>query len=185
MTLTVPIIHYELPDTKSFHLLYTYLYRHDVNQLIGSLLPPLPPTLIQYVVATTQMSAITGRAPNLYGASQDDEDSLSSDSEEQPRDDEHQDDDAMSDAEAQSPSPATSLPGSAPPTVEQTPQQKRNQDDTFALPRLLQQAQLIHGVWSNVIMLGIADIGVWNAMDYAWSAIMKAPIIAMEALCCQ
>ena len=137
MTLTVPVIHYELPVTKSFHLLYTYLYRHDVNQLIGSLLPPLPPTLIQYVVATTQMSAITGRAPNLYGASQDDEDSLSSDSEEQPRDGEHQDDDAMSDAEAQSPSPATSLPRSAPPTVEQTPQQKRNQDDLNKLARLL------------------------------------------------
>jgi hypothetical protein len=82
MMLTVPVVHYELPDTKSFHLLYTYLYRHDVNQLIGALLPPLPPTLIQYVVATTQMSAISGRAPNLYGASQDDEDSILSDSEE-------------------------------------------------------------------------------------------------------
>jgi len=192
MTLTVPVVHYELPDTKSFHLLYTYLYRHDINQLIGALLPPLPPTLIQYVVATTQMSAISGRAPNLYGASQDDEDS---DSEEQPQDGEHQDD-AMSDADSQSSSRTTSPPrsptASAPPAVEQTPQQKRNQDDlnklaqllanTFALPRLLQQARLIHGVWSNVIMLGIADIGVWNAMDYAWSATMKALVIATEAL---
>ena len=83
MTLTVPVVHYELPDTKSFHLLYTYLYRHDVNQLIGAY-SSSPPTLIQYVVATMQMSAISGRAPNLYGASQsqDNEDSISSDSEE-------------------------------------------------------------------------------------------------------
>jgi hypothetical protein len=194
MTLTVPVIHYELPDTKSFHLLYTYLYRHDVNQLLGALLPPLPPTLIQYVVATTQMSAISGRAPSLFGASHDDGDSDSSDSEEQRRD-EHQDS-AMSDADSESSSRTTPPPRSptvsAPPPAEQTPQQKRQQDDlnklaqllanTFALPRLLQQARIIHGVWSNVIMLGIADVGVWNAMDYAWSATMKALVIATETL---
>lgn len=197
MTLTVPVIHYELPDPKSFHLLYTYLYRHDVNQLLGALLPPLPPTLIQYVVATTQMSAISGRASILYGPLQDDEDSNSSDSEEQQRDEENQDG-AMSDAESESSSRTTSPPrsptGLAPTSAEPTPtpQQKRQQTDlnklaqllanTFALPRLLQQARLIHGVWSNVIMLGIADIGMWNAMDYAWSATMKALVIATETL---
>lgn len=195
MTLTVPVISYELPDTKSFHLLYTYIYRHDVNQLLGALLPPLPPTLIQYVVATTQMSAVSGRAPNLYDPSQDDEDSNPSDSEEQRRDEEHQDS-AMSDANSESSSRTTSPPrsptASAPPPVQQTSEQKRQQDDlnklaqllanTFALPRLLQQARLIHGVWSNVIMLGIADIGMWNAMDYAWSATMKALVISTETL---
>src|ERR1700733_12022549 len=40
----------------------------------------LSPLLSSNVVATMQMSAISGRAPNLYGASQDDEDSISSDS---------------------------------------------------------------------------------------------------------
>jgi len=84
MTLAYPFVQYELRDTKSFHLLYTYLYRHDVNQLIGALLPSLPPILIQYVVGTTQMFAISGRAPNLHGASQDDDDSILSDLEEQP-----------------------------------------------------------------------------------------------------
>lgn len=194
MKLTVPIIHYELPDTKTFYLLYTYIYRHDVTHLLSALLPPLPLTLIQYIVATTGMSAISGRVPNLRGMSQDDDVSDSSDVEEQQGNDEHQDC-AMSDAESESSSRTTSPPPSptvAPPRVEQTPEQKRQQDDlnklaqlltnTFSLPRLLQQARLIHGVWSNVIMLGVADIGVWNAMDYAWSATMKALVIATENL---
>ncbi|KAF8320078.1 hypothetical protein DL93DRAFT_2033619, partial [Clavulina sp. PMI_390] len=45
---------------------------------------------------------------------------------------------------------------------------------TYTLQRLLQQVRVLHGFWQNVIMLGVADIGVWNAMDYAWSTTMRA-----------
>jgi hypothetical protein len=91
MTLAYPFVRYEPPDTKSFHLLYTYLYRHDVNQLIGALLPSLPPILIQYILSVRRKCLpFQGEHRICMGASQDDDDSISSDSEERPQDGKHQ-----------------------------------------------------------------------------------------------
>lgn len=198
MVLRVPVVKYELPDPKSFFLMYNYLYRHDVNALLGSLLPPLSATLIQYVVASTSMTAISGRVPSSVKAGDapqrehEDQTILEAEAETVG---------SSSQATSSRTSPASastltpslaSLPAPIAPRFQQTPEQKRQQDDlnklaqllanTFALPRLLQQARLIHGVWSNVIMLGIADVGVWNSMDYAWSVMMKSLVIATDTL---
>lgn len=207
MTLTVPVVKYELPDPRSFSFIYNYLYRHDVNAFLAALLP-LPPTAIQYIVATTSMMATSGRAPPPFNNLDVDEDADSESEHDSESDaDEEMFEGATSSSRTTSPStsptsdPAPtpkratateSTPAAAPAAAQQTPEQKRQQEDliklagvlarTFALPRLLQQARFIHGVWSNVIMLGIADVGVWNAMDYAWSVTMKALVFATETM---
>lgn len=117
------------------------------TSLLGALLPPLPPTIIQYVVATTHSRENTKFVWGIiFRLTQRNSH----------EDGKHQD--ATPDANPQSSSrmtsPSRSPTASAPPPIEQTPQQKCNQDnlnkfaqplaDTLALPQLLQQVRLIH-----------------------------------------
>lgn len=50
---------------------------------------------------------------------------------------------------------------------------------TVPIARLFQQAHFIQGVWSNAAVLGIADVAIWNAMNYAWVVTTKAMAFAM------
>lgn len=52
---------------------------------------------------------------------------------------------------------------------------------TFTLQTLVQQARNIHGLWSDVVALGITDLGLWNIMDFAWAVLLNAMTLAGEA----
>jgi hypothetical protein len=49
---------------------------------------------------------------------------------------------------------------------------------TFTPAMLVEQLRVIHGLWSNVVMLGIEDPGLWHAMQYAWDVLIAAGEIA-------
>lgn len=49
---------------------------------------------------------------------------------------------------------------------------------TFTPAKLVEQLRVIHGLWSNVVMLGIEDPGLWHAMQYAWDVLIGAGEIA-------
>ncbi len=51
----------------------------------------------------------------------------------------------------------------------------------FTLHTLVDQARIIHGLWSNVVALGITDLGLWNIMDFAWGVLLNAMSLASEA----
>ncbi|KAG8882761.1 hypothetical protein FRB97_007800 [Tulasnella sp. 331] len=46
--------------------------------------------------------------------------------------------------------------------------------DTYEVAALLEKMKFIHGLWSNVCELGIAEEGIWKCMNLAWQVLMKA-----------
>ncbi|KAF8344056.1 uncharacterized protein EI90DRAFT_2882787, partial [Cantharellus anzutake] len=45
---------------------------------------------------------------------------------------------------------------------------------TFTIQMLVEQARSIHGLWKNVVALGITDPGLWGVMDFAWGVLLNA-----------
>ncbi|HEV7736743.1 MAG TPA: hypothetical protein VGO47_05140 [Chlamydiales bacterium] len=45
---------------------------------------------------------------------------------------------------------------------------------TYTLPVLLTHAARVHGLWSNVVALGVFDDGLWKAIDMSWQVLLGA-----------
>ncbi|KAG9023553.1 hypothetical protein FRB95_012909 [Tulasnella sp. JGI-2019a] len=46
--------------------------------------------------------------------------------------------------------------------------------ETYEVAALLEKMKFIHGLWSNVCELGIAEEGIWKCMNLAWQVLMRA-----------
>lgn len=44
----------------------------------------------------------------------------------------------------------------------------------FTVSAMIEKLKYIHGVWANVVELGISDEVVWRAMNLAWQIWMSA-----------
>ncbi|KAG8926339.1 hypothetical protein FRC03_005706 [Tulasnella sp. 419] len=74
-----------------------------------------------------------------------------------------------------------SLPSSALPATSQklTPDEKteyviRALSQTFTTGALVERLRFIHGLWCNVVKLGIHEEGVWKVMNTAWQIMVAA-----------
>ncbi|KAK7460830.1 hypothetical protein VKT23_008759 [Stygiomarasmius scandens] len=45
---------------------------------------------------------------------------------------------------------------------------------TFVVNVLLRHAMLVHGLWTNVCALGVADEGLWEIIDACWEVLLQA-----------
>ncbi|KAG8756448.1 hypothetical protein FRC12_010555 [Ceratobasidium sp. 428] len=50
--------------------------------------------------------------------------------------------------------------------------------EAFPLPTLVEHAAVVHGVWSNVMQLGIEDEVLWWALETAWEIITSGIALA-------
>jgi hypothetical protein len=50
--------------------------------------------------------------------------------------------------------------------------------EAFPLPTLVEHAAVVHGLWSNVVTLGVDDEALWWTLETAWGIITTAIALA-------